>query len=184
MLVCWCYTPQHTHTQVASRLFDTTHCTRHCTDSRTDIATHRPKHAGTTYTAQHKWCQLILYLYAKKHSNTIPTNRAHAANLGFSFVLLRTTFFVPCHALDVTKSHLRKHSQETTDCQNKRFCSAKQSYRRNRHAILTVIAYEMLKQLFVILVTETPLHIYRETQNQRLLGRAIYHIGFTILAYL
>jgi hypothetical protein len=114
MLVCWCYTPQHMHTPVASRLFDITHCTRNCTTSGTDIATHRPKRTGTTYTAQHKCCQLILYLYAKKHSNTIPTNRAHAANLGFSFVLLRTNVFcsLPCFRRDKitsAKAQSRNH---------------------------------------------------------------------------
>lgn len=128
-------------------------------------ATHKPKRTGTTCIAQHKRCQLILYLYAKTHTNTIPTNSAHAASLRFSSVHCALQDFASCRTLDTTESYLRKHSQETTDCQNKRFCSAEQSSRFIVHVILTVIALEMLQQCFVIFFSETPLYIYRETQN-------------------
>lgn len=67
-------------------------------------------------------------------------------------------------ALDATESRLRKHSQETTDCQNKRLSGAAQSCRFIVHAILAMFALEMHTQCFATFFPDRPLHIYRETR--------------------
>ena len=65
--------------QSASRNAESTHLVSKKQNAQTRRATHDLQQAGTTCTAQHKSVSIDTVSLCVKHTNTIPTNRAHAA---------------------------------------------------------------------------------------------------------
>lgn len=90
-------------------------------------ATHGLQQAGTTCAEQHECVSDTVSLCHE--SIATQSQLTERTQLTTRILQALTAHFqkdVSRRALDTTESHLRKHSKETTDCQNKRFNSAEQ----------------------------------------------------------